>query len=231
MMMGMTSDDAFSTQLSPAHPRIRLYREDDRAAMFDICMRTAEAGQDARHIYRDQDLVPNIFAAPYTYLEPDLAFVLDDGTRAVGYIVGTSDTARFVKEFRERWLPLVRERHPAPAGQPVTRDEQMAALLHWPERMLVPEVADYPAHLHIDLLPDYQGRGYGRALAFTLFDALARAGAPRVHLSMLTVNTAARAFYDRIGFRELPVPDTGPITFLGRETALSPAERSRLSDR
>lgn len=216
----MTSDDV------PA-PRIRLYRDGDRDALFDICMRTAEAGGDARHLYQDQDLMPNIFAAPYAYLEPELAFVLDDGGRAVGYILGTSDTPRFVKEYRERWLPLVRDRHPAPAGEPTTRDEQMAVLLHWPERMIVPEVADYPAHLHIDLLPEYQGRGYGRELAFTLFGALARAGAPRVHLAMVTKNTGARRFYDRIGFRELPVPDPGPLTFLGRETAVDPAERRR----
>ena len=218
MMIGMTSDDA------PA-PRIRLYRDDDRDALFDVCMRTAEAGGDARHVYQDQDLMPNIFAAPYAYLEPDLAFVLDNGTRVVGYLVGTSDTPRFVKEYRERWLPLVRDRHPQPTGELTTRDEQMAALLYWPERMIVPELADYPAHLHIDLLPDYQGRGYGRALSFTLFDALAKAGAPRVHLAMVTANTRARAFYDRIGFHELTVKDAGVLTFLGRETAVAPAER------
>lgn len=219
------NDNAMPT---PSAPRIRPYREDDRDALFDICMRTAEAGGDARHLYEDQDLMPNIFAAPYAYLEPELTFVLDDGSRAVGYILGTSDTPRFVKEFRERWLPLVAERHPAPVGEPVTRDEQMAVLLHWPERMIVAEMAEYPAHLHIDLLPEYQGRGYGRLLAYAFFDALAKAGAPRVHLSMLTVNTAARAFYDQIGFHELTVADPGVLTFLGRETALSREERARL---
>ncbi|MGH6654666.1 MAG: GNAT family N-acetyltransferase [Actinocrinis sp.] len=213
-----------------ARPRIRLFRPDDRDAMADICMRTAEVGGDARHLYKDQDLMPDIFALPYAYLEPDLAFVLDDGGRAVGYVVAASDTPRFVKEFRERWLPLVAERHPAPKGEPATSDEQMAALLHWPERMIVPQIADYPAHLHVDLLPDYQGRGYGRRLMFTLFDVLARAGAPRVHLAMVTANTKARAFYDRIGFRVLDVPDPGVLTFLGRETALTPPERTRLAE-
>ena len=220
MMARMTSDDA--------RAQIRLYRGGDREAMFDICMRTAEAGGDARHLYQDQDLMPNIFAAPYVHLEPELAFMLDNGTHAVGYVVGTSDTQRFVKEYRERWLPLVRDRHPAPVSEPTTRDEHMAALLHWPERMIVPELADYPAHLHIDVLPEYQGRGYGRALMFTLFDALAKAGAPRVHLAMVSVNTKARAFYDRIGFRELLVKDAGRLTFLGRETVLSPEERRQI---
>jgi hypothetical protein len=33
---------------------------------------------------------------------------------------------------------------------------------------------------------------------------------------MLTVNVKARGFYDRLGFAELPVPDPGPLTYLGR---------------
>jgi ribosomal protein S18 acetylase RimI-like enzyme len=34
---------------------------------------------------------------------------------------------------------------------------------------------------------------------------------------MATANTAARAFYDRVGFHEIEVPDPGRLTFLGRE--------------
>ncbi|MEU6512464.1 GNAT family N-acetyltransferase [Streptomyces sp. NPDC046942] len=200
-------------------PAIRPYHPGDRDAVFDICLRTAEAGGDARHIYRDQDLLPNIFAAPYAALEPDLAFVLDSGAGPVGYVLGTSDTPRFVRDFREKWLPVVAARHPLPTGEPATPDEVMTALLHRPERMIVPEVADYPAHLHIDLLPDYQGRGYGRALLTTLFAALDKAGAARVHLAMVTANTAARAFYDRMGFHEIPVADPGVLTYLGRSTS------------
>jgi hypothetical protein len=32
---------------------------------------------------------------------------------------------------------------------------------------------------------------------------------------MLTVNTPARAFYDRLGFQVLDVTDLGPLTYLG----------------
>lgn len=35
----------------------------------------------------------------------------------------------------------------------------------------------------------------------------------------MSANTAARAFYDRLGFQVIPVPDPGPLTFLGRSTA------------
>lgn len=182
-------------------------------------MLTGDNGGDARGVYRDQELLPDLFAAPYATLEPDLAFVLDDGGRAVGYVLGTSDTERFVRDFRAKWLPVVAERHPLPGGEPGTPDAVMTAFLHQPEMMLNPALADYPAHLHIDLLPGYQGHGHGRALLTTLFAALNKAGAEKVHLVMSTANTNARAFYDRIGFHEIAVPDPGPLTFLGRSTA------------
>jgi ribosomal protein S18 acetylase RimI-like enzyme len=198
---------------------IRLYRESDRDAMFDVCMRTGWAGGDARGYFQDQELLPDIFAAPFAALEPDLLFVLDNGERAVGYVAGTSDTARFAKEYRERWLPLVAARHPQPTSEPSSHDEVMANLLHNPESMIIPDLADYPAHLHIDILPEYQGLGYGRGLMRAEISALRQAGAPRVFLGMLTANTAARTFYEKVGFRVVPVANAGPLTYLGRSTA------------
>jgi GNAT superfamily N-acetyltransferase len=202
---------------------IRLYREEtDRAAMSEICMVTGAAGGDARPLYRDQELLPDIFAHPYTVFDPGLAFVADDGGRAVGYIVGTADTARFVKQFREQWLPRVAASHappPAPGRPPAGRDEAMSGLLHEPERMIVPELADYPAHLHIDLLPGYQGRGGGRALMTAFLAAARRAGADRVHLGMLRSNVQAGAFYARMGFTELRTADQpDDLVYLVRET-------------
>ena len=162
--------------------------------------------------------MPNIFAGPYAYLEPDLAFVLDNGERAVGYILGTADTTEFVERYRRSWLPIIRERYPDPNDSPRTPAEAMIAVMHDPERMLVPELAGYPAHLHIDLLPPYQRKGYGRALMLTFLDALKRRQVNAVHLGMVTANKSARAFYDRLGFHEIPVPDAGPLTYLGRVT-------------
>lgn len=197
---------------------IRPYRPEDRDAIYDVCLRTAASGGDATDLYQDPDLIGDNFAGPYAYLEPDFAFVLDNGERATGYILGVPDTARFAEDMRTKWLPLVGDRNPEPTGLPTTPDEEMASLLHHPERMVIPELADHPAHLHIDLLPEYQRSGHGRALVFTLLDALNRRGVPRVHLGMLTTNTPARAFYDRLGFYELDVPDPGVLTYLGRST-------------
>ncbi|WP_369130196.1 GNAT family N-acetyltransferase [Modestobacter roseus] len=199
-------------------PLIRPYRAGDRAAVYDVCVRTADAGGDARGQWSTDDLMPDLFAGPYVDLEPGLAFVLDDGERAVGYVVGTADTAAFVRRWRAEWLPRTAGRYPRPPEPPRDAEQAMVALLYRPERMLRPELAPFPAHLHIDLLPEHQGRGHGRALVDTFRAAAAGAGAPALHLGMVAANTRARAFYDRLGFTEIAVADAGPTTYLGSPT-------------
>ncbi|MEV4414695.1 GNAT family N-acetyltransferase [Catellatospora sp. NPDC049609] len=196
---------------------IRPYRPDDRDVVYDICIRTAHHGGDARPHYRDPGILPEIFAGPYAHLEPQFAFVLTDADdRAVGYVLATGDTPSFVQRFRDEWLPLVADRYPPLDGvEPRDADEVMRHLLHRPERMIVPELAAYPAHLHIDLLPEHQRQGHGRSLIGRLVLALQEAGVPGVHLGMATENTAARAFYDRIGMHVVDVADAGPVTYFG----------------
>ncbi|MGK5684468.1 GNAT family N-acetyltransferase [Actinoplanes sp. URMC 104] len=198
-------------------PQIRGYRPTDLEAVYDICVRTADAGGDARGTNSSDRLVGDVFAAPYVVLEPQVARILDDGRgNAVGYVVGTADTATFVRRYREEWLPATEGRY----GDDDPRDQLWLELHRNPERMLVPELADYPAHLHIDLLPEWQGRGLGRGLMTAFLSGLHEAGVPRVHLGMAPANTAARAFYDRLGFTEIPVPSQPTVVYLGRSTAV-----------
>jgi len=201
-------------------PTIRPYRPTDLNAVYDICVRTADAGGDARGIYVDDRLMGDIFAVPYVIREPQHAHVVDDGGgRAVGYVLGTADTAGFARWYRDEWLPTTAGRYPEPATPPVTRSDIMLGLHLNPERMIVPELAGHPAHLHIDLLPEWQGKGLGRGLMEAFLGGLRRAGVRTVHLGMAPSNTKARAFYDRLGFTEIPVSDPG-VVYLGRDTRI-----------
>jgi len=200
-------------------PSVRAYRPTDLDAVYDICVRTADAGASAQGDYSSDRLMGDIFAAPYVTREPQHAHVVDDGDgNAVGYILGTANTADFVGWYRDDWLPVA-------AYPPAPQDDGMLALHHNPERMLMPELAGYPAHLHIDLLPDWQGKGLGRELMVAFLAGLTAAGVRRVHLGMLTTNVGARAFYDRLGFHPIEVAGAGPITYLGRETDYSARPR------
>jgi ribosomal protein S18 acetylase RimI-like enzyme len=196
-------------------PTIRRYADADHDAVYDICVRTAAAGGDARGRYSTDDLMPDLFAGPYVFLEPGSAFVLDDGDGAVGYVIGTPDTAAFARAYRERWIPRLADRYQVPPDPPTTPDEQMLALHYSPERMLWAGLPEYPAHLHIDLLPPYQGNGHGRALIDTFCAAVADAGATGVHVCVVSENTPALGFYDRVGFRLVDVDDPGPVVYLG----------------
>ena len=197
-------------------PTVRPYRPSDLEAVYDVCVRTADAGGDARGQYSTDRLMGDIFAAPYVTLEPERAYVLDDGTgNAVGYVLGTADTVRFAQRYRDEWLPTTD--YPEPPTPPPTREESMLWLHFHPEHMIVPALADHPAHLHIDLLPQWQGRGFGRGLIGSFLAGLRAAGVTRVHLGMAPVNTGARAFYERLDFTEMPIgnPD---VVYLTRAT-------------
>lgn len=190
--------------------RIRPYRPDDAAALDDVCVRTGDAGGDATHAFARPELLAEIWLRPYLLLCPDLAWVLADADDApVGYVLGAADTVAFEAACEERWWPQVRARHPrgsAPAG---SRDEGLVALVHDPPRAAADVVARFPAHLHVDVLPQAQGGGHGRALLATLFAALRWRGVPGVHLGVSSKNPRARAFYHHLGFVTLEEDDGG----------------------
>jgi len=200
--------------------RIRRYRPGDRDGLYAICIQTGDAGQDATALYRDPHILPDIYTGPYLLLEPDLAFVLADAKdRPAGYIVGTANTPRFVARYQRDWLGLAAARYPPPglAGSDEGRDAERIHELHHPEWMLREDLNDYPAHLHIALAAQAQGKGAGRALIDTYLAALRAQRVSCVHLAMSTANIRARAFYDRLGFHYLAQP-TPTRVVLGRRT-------------
>jgi ribosomal protein S18 acetylase RimI-like enzyme len=197
---------------------IRRYRDSDRAAVYDVCVRTGNGGQGAVGLYSTDDLLPDIVAGPYLLLEPEHAYVVDNGDRAVGYIIGTPDTAAFVAD-RACWIPLLATRYQPPPEPPVTAEDQRLSGMFHPEQMMHSELAAYPAHLHINILPGYQGSGHGRALMDTFLTSVAAAGARWCHLGVRVANTSARAFYARLGWQPIDVRGPEALMFLVRVTS------------
>ena len=175
----------------------------DGPALYDICLRTGAEGEDATGTYLDSQLLGHIYVGPYLVLEPDLAYVLDDGAPA-GYVLGARDSMDFDRRCEQEWWPPLRQRYADPTVSPTwTPDENLQYLIHHPPRFDVALLAEYPAHLHIDLLPRAQGAGNGRRLITRLLDVLRAMDAVGVHLVTGAKNRRAIGFYDRIGFRTL----------------------------
>ena len=179
--------------------RIRPYRPTDRAALYEICVKTADAGADATGVLSDDSLWGDLFAVPYAERHPDLAWVVEsDDERTIGYIVATDDTDAFYTWFREEWWPTLGGRHPRPV-EVATREDRMIDYGYSRAAGIEPNVGDHPAHLHIDLLPETQGQGLGRQLIETLFAELTRRGVRGLHLGIDPNNAGAAAFYERLG--------------------------------
>jgi ribosomal protein S18 acetylase RimI-like enzyme len=198
---------------------IRRYLASDCADVYDVCVRTGAAGLDARGRYSTDDVLGDIYAGPYLHIAPEHAYVLDNGERVVGYIIGTPSTREFVAAYLTGWLPRLRGTYAPPAGTPASEEERKLADMFGPEHMLRPELAPHPAHLHVNLLPDYQGAGYGRTLITTFLASVAAAGARSCHLTVRAANTGALRFYDKLGWRPIDVADPGPSMFLVKPTA------------
>jgi ribosomal protein S18 acetylase RimI-like enzyme len=142
--------------------------------------------------------------------------VLDDGDgRVVGYCIGTEDTASFAQRWRDVFAPSVDpELIPPPDVQTgnvlmekdnikhfrkAVHEAECSMLQPWPQML-----QKYSAHMHIDILPEYQRKGWGTVLIDRLFEAVKSLGAKGIHLDMLQSNTNGRAFYERIGFQVCP---------------------------
>lgn len=184
---------------------VRPYEPLDLEAVYEICLKTGDRGEDATHLYDDPKLLGHLYVGPYVVLEPESAWVLADEAGVCGYIVGALDSRTFYETYRQEWLPPLRAHYPEPQGRPEewTRDEALRYRLHHPRDEPPQALAAYPSHLHIDLLPHAQGQGWGRKLMQTFLGSLETRGSRGVHLSVGRQNTRAIAFYRRLGFKAL----------------------------
>lgn len=188
---------------------IRNVRADDLDAVYDICLRTSDAGADATPLHDDVRLPGHVWAAPYVVHEPDHAFVLvDDADVPIGYVLGAIDSRAFEARLEREWWPELRDRYPLDVERRPD-DQECVRFIHEPPHSAVDVVDEYPSHLHVDLLPAAQGQGAGRRLIDALLESLAAEGSPGVHLGVDRGNERAKGFYEAIGFTMLSSTDHG----------------------
>lgn len=197
--------------------RIRLCEPRDRAAVYDVCLKTGDNGNDSTHLYDDPEALGHIYVGPYMRLEPELAFVAEDADGVCGYVLGALDSKRFYNRYANEWLPDLRWQRPEPTGDPKTWSptQKVYYQYHHPDVFCPEPYDDYPSHLHIDLLPRVQSRGLGKRMMDRLLAGLIAKGSPGVHLGMWISNSRAERFYKKLGFQELA--RVGDSLYLGRK--------------
>lgn len=189
---------------------LRPYRADDLEALYEICLLTGDAGQDASPLHNDRKVVGHIYAAPYGVLEPANVFVAEDDAGVAGYVVGTYDTRAFNERLEREWWPALRV-HYVQATDLTAADRERVAYMHRPGDNPADIVAQYPAHIHMNLLPRLRGQRVGTGL-LQLWIAQARAaGVSGIHLGASPSNAGGIAFWRHSGFT--PLRTQGAVWF------------------
>jgi GNAT superfamily N-acetyltransferase len=195
----------------------------DTDSLYAICLATGDGGQDAKHLYTDGRMLGHIYAAPYAALTPVTCFVAEMEGNVVGFVVGTLDTIVFETMLETAWWPALRTLYPNPPPETAknwSADERQCALIHNPTKSPLALVAQYPAHLHMNLLPEAQGQGVGTSLLKTWLSKAAELGATSVHIGASPKNLKAIGFWQTQGFTSLDhlIPDTSsPTGMFGRK--------------
>lgn len=178
--------------------------------MEEICYRTGYNGEDLTGTgrFNDHRLFGLLFSLYYTYHERANSFVAvdEDSGRIAGYLLGSLDTIAQEKRFSRLWTARIAAR-----GLLVSwwrYRESFSAMWHFSSVVhTFPPLShihrEYPAHLHINLLPGYQRRGVGGRLMEAMEARVRGAGIPGIHLITSDMNLKAVPFYLGRGYRIL----------------------------
>lgn len=187
---------------------IRHCKSSDEKGILEVCYRTGYMGEDLTHrnIFNDVKLFGYLFCLYYIRYEKENCFVAVDKSRddkVVGYIIGTINSKREEKLFKEKMVCKIAVRlvlftswkYPESFRQVLFFIKSLN-LNKEPKNLY----KEYPAHLHINILPEYQHKGIGRIL-MDKFESNARKNNIKgIHLRTSSKNIKALPFYDRNGY-------------------------------
>lgn len=180
--------------------KIRPYYPSDLTSLYRICLKTGDSGNDATNLYSDPDLLGHIYVGPYVHFEPELCHVVTQSDKPYGYILGTRDSQQFYQKCEKEWFPVIRNQYNLPDDDNKSIEAIIIRKLHQ-KFEAEPGIKKYPAHLHVDILPEGQGFGLGWKLMKTFMDKLRELKIKGLHLGVGKKNQNAIKFYKHIGFK------------------------------
>lgn len=166
---------------------IRPLQSSDKADVEHICIATAPSELCRDKNAREYTLF--MYNRYYTRVVRHSFVAVNDKDKPIGYILCAPNYNLYKKDFFKNELKEIRK---LSIGKYLfSRSEVMFYKKYSKE---------YPAHLHIDILPEYQGKHIGTNLMNTLFEYLKEIGVKGLMLSVSPQNKGAIAFYESCGF-------------------------------
>ncbi len=171
---------------------VRPYCKIDFRFVQDICMATSPLADEDNPTNRA--LMCAMYCDYYMDNEPEFCFVaVDDDDTPVGYILCAADLDTYNEQMDVNYLPLIRKLN----GGEYFRFSAERKL----DQRYIKQ--GYTAHMHIDILPEFQGQGVGTKLLAALQTKLTESFVEGLYLVCGIKNSDARAFYEKRGFEDI----------------------------
>ncbi|UCG01227.1 MAG: GNAT family N-acetyltransferase [Candidatus Heimdallarchaeota archaeon] len=187
---------------------IRNYQSKDRKDVINVCWRTGYMGKSAAGRFDDLYLFGLLFCLYYTDYEPENCFVAEDEKtgQVIGYILSSLDSKKQEEQFRKYMIRkiVLRAFFYTLWRYPRTFKVFWHFKERWDEEPKIPNIESllepYPAHLHIDIIQNYQRQGIGTELMEALENHFKDRNVTGVHLGTSDRNIKAVNFYQKLNF-------------------------------
>lgn len=170
---------------------IRNVEEKDRKAIENICLATAS--EELRKTESSRKFTLQLYNRYYTRMAKKHSFVsVDTDGKIEGYILCAPHFDTFYREFMRK------------EGKEIFKKSFSKGIYALGSLLLQkPFAKQYPAHLHIDILEEYQNKGLGKKLMHTLKAHLKDMNCKGIFLVVGKENHRAVAFYQKQDFHIL----------------------------
>ncbi len=167
---------------------IRQYKAKDKEDVRFVCL---NSDGPCRNSKRGINFLLAVYCDYYIENEPENCFVAtDENDKAIGYIISTENFDKFKEIYLKDYYTRIKKweyRRRKSALRSIVSHEKYKQ--------------DYPAHLHIDILPQYQHMGLGRKLMDALCDNLREKSVRGIMFTVWHKNDNAIKFYEKYGFQ------------------------------
>ncbi len=171
--------------------QVQNYTQSQFSALQNICFETSFLShKDTLH---NRTLICSLYCDYYLQHQAQHCFVAQSNNTPIGYVLCCVDANNFVATMKQTYLPTVKKLsfwHWLTFNCQLKRQAKFVAM-------------GYSAHLHIDVLSEFQHQGIGTQLMNKLFAHLEGLGVDGVHLVCGQSNKSAIKFYQKCGFTQI----------------------------
>eukprot|EP00914_Ancora_sagittata_P000666 GHVO01001791.1.p1 GENE.GHVO01001791.1~~GHVO01001791.1.p1 ORF type:complete len:265 (+),score=31.08 GHVO01001791.1:304-1098(+) len=199
---------------------IRPYTPQDKAAVYEVCLRTCDDGADGTDIFPDHlDLIGDKLIGNFLCDSTEYCFVVEDAAGICGYALACIDAKESINRLHDHWVPAMCEKYPKPAStEGLNPSEEIIASFHVHQSPVV-DTATYPSCVRLDFLPErvlaVDPNVPRRALASAV-GALKVNGSHGLFVEVNVGDASTSEMYSKLGFGQVGPPAEEGITILAR---------------